>query len=592
MEVVLSRKLAAILAADVAGYSRLVEADEEGTLATLRGHRAAMDRLLEAEGGRIVSTAGDSVLAEFASPVSAVRAALSVQAALRERNAALAPEKRVIFRIGINLGDVVVQGEDLLGEGVNVAARLQEIAPAGGLFISAKVHDEVQGKVDAGFLDRGERQLKNIIRPVRIFEAMAGTGAEAEAEVQPPPADQRSAPRSGPSLAVLPFINLSGDPEKEYFSDGITEDLITNLARSRWFTVAARNSTFVYKSKAVDVSAVGRALHVRYVLEGSVRKSGNRVRVTAQLIETESGSHIWAERYDREITDIFDLQDEITRAVVQAIEPAVWNVESRRAVRKDPQRLDAWDCVLRAFWHAVRMTRDDNVEAIRFARRAVELDSTYARAWSNLAFNLAVSWFWGWAADPEAAMMESLEAAQRALRLDSEDAETLGTLALIHAWRGAVEKAIHYGREGLRLDAGELFAIVGLGLGLIYAGKPDEAIAICETGLDALSEQGKTRERWPVLGLIGLAHLVARRYEKAVETGREAIWANSDYPENYRILAAAYGQLGAIEQGRAAEAEFRRRTLHGAGEMHVSQEPAIVAVMAPMIEGIAKLGLE
>jgi TolB-like protein/Flp pilus assembly protein TadD len=385
---------------------------------------------------------------------------------------------------------------------------------------------------------------------------------------------------------------MSGDPEKEYFSDGITEDLITNLARSRWFSVAARNSTFVYKGKAVDVSAVGRALHVGYVLEGSVRKSGNRVRVTAQLIETESGSHIWAERYDREITDIFDLQDEITLAVVQAIEPALWNVESRRAVRKDPQRLDAWDCVLRAFWHAIRMTRDDNVEAIRFARRAVELDPTYARAWSNLAFNLAVSWFWGWAADREAAMAESLEAAQRALRLDSEDAETLGTLALIHAWRGAVEKAIRYGREGLRLDAGELFAIVGLGLGLIYSGEPDEAIAVFEAGLEALSGQGKTRERWPVLGLIGLAHLVARRYEKAIESSREAIWANSDYPENYRILAAAYAQLGAIEEGRAAEAEFRRRTLHGAGEMQVSQQPALATVMAPMIEGIAKLGLK
>lgn len=587
MEVAVGRRLAAILSADVEGYSRLVEADEDGALATLRGHRAVMDRLLEADGGRIVSTAGDSVLAEFASPVAAVRAALSVQTALRERNVPLAPERRVVFRIGINLGDVVVQGNDVLGDGVNVAARLQELAPAGGLLVSAKVHDEVQGKVDTGFRDQGERRLKNIVRPVRVFEAVGAATEGAEAATD----EALSGPGARPSLAVLPFTNMSGDPEQEYFSDGISEDLITNLARSRWFTVAARNSTFVYKGKAVDIGEVGRALRVRYVLEGSVRKSGKRVRVTAQLIEAESGNHIWAERYDRELTDIFDLQDELTRSVAQAIEPALWRVESHRVARKDPQRLDAWDCVLRAFWHSARMTADDNAEAIRLARRAVALDPAYARGWSHLAFSLAVSWFWGWAADPETAMRESLEAAQRALRLDSDDPHGMGALSLVQAWRGEVAEAIRHGRDALGRDPGELFATVGLGLGLIYSGQPDDAIAVFETGLKQVSGD-LALVRWPMLSLISLAHVVARRYEKAIETGREAILANADFPGNYRALAAAYGQLGEIEKGREAEAEFRRRVPDGGTGQLVPARASIAAAMAPMIEGIAKLGLD
>lgn len=353
------RRLAAILAADVAGCSRMMAADEEGTLRVLAVYRGAISELIVEHNGRVFGTAGDSVIAEFASAVQAVRAAVAIQRALHRRNADLEQSQRMEFRIGINLGDVVAEGDDLLGDGVNVAARLQEVAAPAGICISGALRDQIENKLTFPVAHLGERTLKNIPRPVQAYrvdwrlEDASTTGVLGGAMTLP----------DKPSIAVLPFANMSGDAEQEYFADGITEDIITALSQNRWFFVIARNSTFTYKGRAVDVKQVGRELGVRYVLEGSVRKAGQRVRVTGQLIETESGNHLWAERFDRDLADIFSVQDEITERVVGVIEPEMLLVEGKRAARKATANLDAFDSYMRGLWHFHQLTTEDSRQA-------------------------------------------------------------------------------------------------------------------------------------------------------------------------------------------------------------------------------------
>src|SRR5262252_7234343 len=343
------RKLAAILAADIAGYSRLMGLDEAGTAKALREHRAAIDPILAGHGGRIFKTTGDGVLVEFPSIVAAVESALALQKLMAERNADVPEDRRMLFRIGINLGDVLIEGDDVLGDGVNIAARLEGLAEPGGICISDDSYRQVRGKLDASFEDAGEQQLKNITRPVRIYRVRFD-GAAKSAPMLPLP--------SKPSIAVLAFRNMTGDPEQEYFADGIAEDIITMLSRSQSLFVIARNSSFTYKGRAVDVKQVARELGVRYVLEGSVRKAGNRVRITGQLIDTASGAHIWADRLDGALDDIFELQDEVASRVAGAIEPKLRQSEMERAARKPPESLDAYDLYLRALAQLYKYSED------------------------------------------------------------------------------------------------------------------------------------------------------------------------------------------------------------------------------------------
>ena len=353
------RRLAAILAADVAGYSRLMGADEEGTLARLKAlRREVADPKIKEHRGRIVKTTGDGLLLEFASVVDAVRCAVEVQREITERNADVPRDRRIELRMGINVGDIIKDGRDIHGDGVNVAARLEALAEPGGICVSRVVRDQVRDKLDFSFEDMGERQVKNISRPVRVLRVLLGDGpgrpepAAAASATPPLPLPDK------PSLALLPFTNMSGDSEQEFVSDGIAEDVITALSRYPSLFVIARNSSFTYKGQAVDVKQVGRELGVRYVLEGSMRKAGNRIRVTAQLIEAGTGNHVWAERYDRDLADIFAVQDEITHALTTALAPAIADAELRRAIRKPPETLDAWAAYQRGLWHVSKANSD------------------------------------------------------------------------------------------------------------------------------------------------------------------------------------------------------------------------------------------
>src|SRR5919106_1380973 len=373
-----TRKLAVIVAADVAGYSRLMAADEEGPLATRNAGRQVIDEMIARHHGRIFTTAGDSVMAEFASAVEAVRCAAAIQQEIERRNADLPEPRRMLFRVGVHLGDVMVGGDNLFGDGVNVAARLEGVAEPGGICISGAVYDQIRNKVDLTFEDLGERSLKHIGQPVRVF------GVRRDGAAAPGPLPERSAetaparPSALPSIAVLPFANLGGDPEQEYFADGITEDLITELSRFQELRVIARNSVLTYKSKPVRVQEVGRDLGVRYVLEGSVRKAGARVRITAQLIDAATGHHLWAERFDRDLADIFEVQDEVASRIVATLAGKLGESERRRARSLQTDNPQAYDCVLRGreLWY--RFTPEANREARRLYEKAIELDPDYA----------------------------------------------------------------------------------------------------------------------------------------------------------------------------------------------------------------------
>ena len=412
------RRLAAILAVDVAGYSRLMGEDEEGTLAALRAVRRELgDPKVAEHRGRIVKTTGDGLLVEFASVVDAVRCAVEMQREMIARNTAIPAERRIEFRMGINVGDIIIEDGDIFGDGVNIAARLEALAEPGGICLSAAAHEQVRDRLDLTFDDLGEQQVKNITRPVRTYAVDLGVPFRAALPAAAPlPLPDK------PSIAVLPFQNMSGDPEQEYFADGIVEDIITALSRIRWLFVIARNSTFTYKGQHVDVKRVGREMGVRYVLEGSVRRGGNRVRITAQLIDAGSGAHVWADRYDRDLNDIFAVQDEITASVAAAIEPALAEAEQQRVLRKPPERLDAWEACQRGFWHFHRYAAEENRLALDFFRQAIGLDPNFAPA--RYGYALALQWdILHFSSRPFLEVQGAArEEAMRAVSLDDKDA--------------------------------------------------------------------------------------------------------------------------------------------------------------------------
>jgi adenylate cyclase len=546
------RRLAAILAGDVAGYSRLMGADEEGTLARLNAHRREfLEPTIAEHRGRIVKRTGDGILIEFASAVDAARCAVQQQRGMAERNANVPADQRIELRIGIHVGDIMIEEGDIFGDGVNIAARLESIAQPGGICISDDTYRQVRGKLDLNFQDSGEQELKNIARPVRVYQLRPDA-----------PASPGKAPASGlalpdkPSIAVLAFQNLSGDLEQEFFADGIAEEIITALSKAHWLFVIARNSSFTYKGKSVDVRQLGRELGVRYVLEGSVRKAGNRVRITSQLIDATDGHQVWADRYDRALEDIFAVQDEITRSIVGAIAPGIVAAEIQRAHGKDTAELGQWERVMRAHWHVQRLTRDDCLEAFRLIDDVLQRDPNNALALADLAYNWHMGGLFGWIEEPLPVAMERMgEVAHRAVAADDHDAMAHTSLALYELFSNRHDDAIRRLHRAIALDPNSSFARGNLGVAYSFGGEPDRSLAALEEAMrlsprDFLMVIWHTASAW--------SHLHAERFAEAVNCAKQAIEFNPAFPDAYCTLAASAAHLGDMVEARAALDVFVR----------------------------------
>jgi TolB-like protein len=532
------RRLAAILAADVAGYSRLMEQDEAGTARIMRAHRVMTDAEVAKHGGRIVKTTGDGILIEFPSVVDAVECAVAVQAAMLERNAEVAPDRRMLFRIGINLGDVLIEGDDILGDGVNIAARLEGIADPGGICLSASAYDQVRGKVAVEFLDLGEQQLKNIARPVRAYRIETGAVR--------PAAEPALVLPDKPSIAVLPFQNMSGDAEQEYFADGMVEDIITGLSRIHWLFVIARNSSFVYKGKAVDIKQVGRELGVRYVLEGSVRKAGNRVRITGQLIEAETGTHLWADKFDGGLEDVFDLQDRITASVVGIVEPSLRQAEIERARRKRPDNLDAYDLYLRALPYFAAVMPDDARIGMQYLEAALKLDPDYAIAHAYMAWGMEFRVFRG--SFEQADIIAGVGHAQAALALGGDDATALAIAGFVMLMLGH-DFATASGAVARALTLNPSCALA------LYKG----AMIHSFCGEAALAEDHANRAlrlspfdfvSFEAYVALGQVRFRARRYDEAAQFFAKGLQANPRFSALYSRHAAALALGGRMDEAR------------------------------------------
>ena len=536
------RRLAAILSADVAGYSRLMEQDEDATITALNECRAIFRDRVADHRGRVVDTAGDSVLAVFDSVVEAVQCANQVQTGLGARNQDLPEDRRMEFRIGINLGDVIEQDDGTIyGDGVNVAARLEALAEPGSICLSGSAHEQVEGKTDLSFQDIGNHDVKNIAKPVRVYRADPGAG-----ETRRPPS---TAEAERPSIAVLAFENLSGDAEQEYFADGIAEDLITELSRLRWLRVTARNSTFTYKGRAVDVRQIGRDLGVRYVVEGSVRKGGERVRVTAQLVDAATGNHIWAERYDRDLSDIFALQDEITETLVASLQGEVGEFERERAHRKPPESLDAWESYQRGMWHHWRHNAEDLAEARGLFQRAIALEPNFAQPIAALAYTLYVEVTESHADAPLEFLDQALQLANKAIALDDKEAMAHFALGRIQTLRGEYEAAIEELRTAIDLNPSSALAYNGLAMALLLTGQLEQTISECET---AIRLSPRDPLVWAFYSWRAWAHFFLRDYEAAVEDARRAVRhpAASYWPHAH--LASALALLDRHEEAKIA----------------------------------------
>ena len=535
------RRLAAILAADVAGYARLMGLDEAGTARRLREHLMALQPVVGKHGGRIVKTMGDGLLVEFPSAVAAVDCAIAMQRLMERRNARQPADRRMLFRIGINLGEILVEGDDILGDGVNVAARLEGVAEPGGICLSRSAHEQVKGRVDVRFADLGEQRLKNIAEPVRVYGVVAA------------PAPPALALPDEPSIVVLPFANLSDDPEQAFFADGVTEDLTTALSRLRWLFVIARNSAFAYKDRSVDVRTIARELGVRYALEGSVRRIGQRIRITGQLIDAEKGSHIWAEKYDRQLDDIFAVQDEITGNIVASIEPQLYAREGYRAATKPPEGVDAWGLVVRAIDLVNRFGRSENEEAQRLLHRAVALDPRYARAHAILSWAVWWATLYHYIADRAEGYGRSARHAQEALRLDRNEPWARLTVGLNLSTAGQHQRALAEHEAALALNPSFALAHTTYGWALLRAGGFDEAIAetakaLRMSPLDSFSGLYTT--------IHGLALLAARRFDEALPHLRASVAADAEFAGHYNALISCCGHLGLLEE--AAEFIARR----------------------------------
>jgi len=535
------RKLAAIFAADIAGYSRLMARDEVGTLARLKRCRAIIDRLIASHHGRIFNTAGDSVVADFASAVDAVQCAVAVQAAIATENAGGTANEPMQFRIGVHVGDVMVDGDNLLGDGVNIAARLEALAEPGAICISATARDHIGNKLPLAFDDVGDQKVKNIDQAIRVYRVQVEKLPAQPVAALPLP--------DKPSIAVLPFANMSGDPEQEYFADGMVEEISTALSRIRWFFVIARNSTFTYKGHAVDVKQVGCELGVRYVLEGSVRKSGNRIRITAQLVEAATGNYVWAERYDRDLADIFAVQDEITERVVAAIEPELYAAEHVRSQSKPPDSLDGWECVIRALSLIGQGTRDENTEAEALCRRAIAVAPGYGRAHSLLAWALLRRTVWS--GDLQTVVPEISAETQTALAIDDRDPWAHLAQGMLQQRLGHPGEAARSARRALELNPNFALAHAFLASALGRQGAYQKAVNCAEHAL-RLSPRDRLVGYYASLAMAQV-HFAGERYPECVIWTRNMIEKSPGYLPGHFFLTAALAMAGDL----AAAAEAR-----------------------------------
>jgi TolB-like protein/class 3 adenylate cyclase len=544
------RRLAAILAADVAGYSRLMGANEEGTLAQLKSIRKALvDPTIAAHRGRVVKTTGDGMLVEFASAVDAARCAAEVQRGMARQKLDAAQDKRIEFRIGIHLGDIIVDDNDIFGDGVNIAARLEGIAEPGGVCISDDAQRQIRGKVDIAFEDIGLQTLKNIAQPMRAWRMQIGdiSASMAPNKVSPASSQQLVLPDK-PSIAVLPFENMSGDPEQEYFADGMVEDIITGLSRSKSLFVIARQSTFTYKGKAVDIKQVGRELGVRYVLEGSVRKSGNRVRITGQLIDAAAGTHLWADRFDSQLEDIFDLQDRVTGSVIGAISPQLERAEIARAQRKPTESLQAYDYYLRAAASLYRFTREETNEALKLTKIASDLDPEFALSYALGAQCYIQIKAFGWSTDAAEEIVETRRLARQAIELDKDDPSVLARAGFaLAAVVGEVEEGAALLSRAIDLDPNQTTARYWRGWIHIYLGEVDAAIeqfqvALRLNPLDPRIFVVQTGLAW--------AHFFAGRNEDASTWAATAVRQQPNYLSGQRAMMACHAMSGRLEEAR------------------------------------------
>ncbi|MFQ5565206.1 MAG: adenylate/guanylate cyclase domain-containing protein [Paracoccaceae bacterium] len=583
------RRLITILAADVVGYSRLMAADESGTFARLRAHRKELIEPKTAEyHGRVVKLTGDGALMEFASVVDAVNFAVDVQRAMAERDAAIPEEHRIRYRIGINIGDIIVDGDDIYGDGVNVAARLEGLAEPGGICVSRTVFNHVTNKVDLAFEDLGEQKVKNIPEPLRVYRV-------ALAQTEPPrvgivgAAGPTLTLPDKPSIAVLPFDNMSSDVEQDYFADGITEDIITELSRFGSLFVIARNTTFAFKGQSLDVKDVGRRLGVRYVVEGSVRRAGKRLRITAQLIDALSDAHLWAERYDRDLEDIFAVQDEVTRAIVTAIEPQLASTERERARRKPPENLGAWECYQRGLWHVYQHTAEDSAKGQELFRRAIELEPGFAAPHAALGFSLYYEVVGGLVSDPGDRLSRALDEARAAVAADEWNAfghEVLGRILLL---QGEHEASIAAHETALELNPNYANAHYGLGFALCFTGRAEEAVRELD---EARRLSPHDPLLWAFMSIKSFALMLLRRYDEALVWARKAQqWPN--------ITAWAYftevvplAHLGRVEEARAAlEQAFTIKPDLSTGYFEQIFRFKDPAEMAHVMDGLHKAGL-
>jgi adenylate cyclase len=576
------RKLVAILAADVVGYSRLMEEDEAGTHGRLKALRKDLIEPKTAEHrGRIVKLTGDGALVEFASVVDAVRCAIDVQKSIALHSADLESPQRLEFRVGINLGDVIIDGDDIYGDGVNVAARLEALAPPGGVCVSDVVHQMVRGRLDLAFEDLGEQRVKNIAQPVRVWQWTN------DARATEPPARRAEKVSAGkPSVAVLPFDNLSRDPDQEYFSDGLTEDLITDLSQLSGLFVTARHAVFQYKGRPAPPQQVARDLGVRYVLEGSVRRAANRVRITAQLIDATTGFHLWAQRYDRDFEDIFDLQDEITHTIVAALEVHLTPRERASIERRYTDNLEAYDLFLQGREGYWRRTREGAAQARTTLERAIALDPKFAAAHALLAEICRSEWYFGWR-DDEDALDRALELARRGVALDDGLPFAHMFLGWIHLWRKEHEQAISEAKRCLALDPNNAEGHVRLGHTLDQAGRPAEGLPFIEAAM-------RLDPHYPFLYIFWLGHAFQsmERYDEAIAAYRRTISRNPDFSSAHLHLAAAYAQLGRMGEAKAEAAQTLRIDPTWSIQRVAKRLPLEdAATLARLVESLRKAGL-
>ncbi|TCR64802.1 adenylate/guanylate cyclase domain-containing protein [Bosea sp. BK604] len=577
------RRLAAIVAADVVGYTRLMDADEEGTLARLKSmRRDVLQRNAKQHGGRIFKTTGDGVLIEFTSAVDAVTSAIAIQRALPAHNADLTEGQRLALRIGISLGDVIVEGDDLYGSGVNVANRMQTLAPPGGICISGNVHEHVRNTLDIAFDDLGDQKVKNLDRPIRCYRVRDPAEPAAAGIVAPAP----TLPDT-PSIAVLPFTNLSGAAEQDYFADGITEDIITALSRLRWLFVIARNSTFSYKGRAIDVRQVAQELGVRYVLEGSVRAAGQRIRIVGQLIDARTGKHLWAEKYDRDLTDVFVVQDEITNVVVATIEPHLYAEEGARAASKPPGSIDAWGLVVRAMGLINKVGRRQNDEAQALLRQAISVDPGYARAHALLGWAIWWATLCYWVPETREGYAQAARHAQDGVSCDPADPWARMTFGLCLSTAGQHERALAELQAALDLNPSFALGRTAHGWALLRAGHYDAAVT--ETG-KAIRMSPTDSFAGIYTAIHGLALLGARRFAEALPHLRRSVSAFAEYSGHYNTLISCCGHLGLIEEAQ----EFIAARSRVGPPLHLSvlrQNLGKFAHCDVFVEGLKKAGV-